>query len=69
MKKVIFVAMLFGLISCQQDKIGFVDNVGLMDKYQEKIDIETRYKAKTASFNKKRDSVGSNPDSMSGWYS
>ena len=57
MKKVIFVGLLFGIISCQQDKIGFVDNVDLMDKYQEKIDIETRYKAKSASFNKKRDSV------------
>jgi len=29
----------------------------LMNKYQEKIDIEARYTAKTATLNKKRDSV------------
>lgn len=31
--------------------------MNLMDKYQEKMDIEARYKTKTASLNKKRDSV------------
>lgn len=57
MRKVFFAMVLLGSGACQQDKIGFVDNVKLMEKYQEKIDIETKYKDKTATFDKKRDSV------------
>ena len=57
MKKLIFIGLFIGLVSCQQDKIGFIDNIELMDKYQEKLDIETKYQAKTATFNKRRDSV------------
>ncbi len=57
MKKVFFVLLLFGLGSCQQDKIGFVDNVKLMEKYQGKIDFETSYQSKSADFNKRRDSI------------
>lgn len=53
----IFAGLLLGMAACQQDKIGFVDNVELMNKYQEKIDIEARFTAKTATLNKKRDSV------------
>lgn len=57
MKKLLVACLLIGIVGCKQDKIGFVDNVNLMDKYQEKIDIESKYKTKTASLNKKRDSV------------
>jgi outer membrane protein len=57
MKKLVFLGILLGMIACQQDKIGFVNNVSLMDKYQEKIDIESRYKTRTESLNKRRDSV------------
>ena len=46
-----------GLVACQQDKIGYIDNIELMDKYQEKLDIEARFQSKTATFNKRRDSV------------
>ena len=45
------------MISCQQEKIGFVDNVKLMHDYQEKIDIEAKYKIKLETFGKKKDSI------------
>ncbi|MBT8184995.1 MAG: OmpH family outer membrane protein [Eudoraea sp.] len=57
MKKLVLIGLMIGLVSCQQDKIGFIDNVELMDKYQEKLDIEAKYQSRTATFNKKRDSV------------
>lgn len=53
--------MLFALVlvasACQQNKIGYVDYVKLLDDYQEKIDIEARYKTKVDALNKKRDSI------------
>ena len=52
--------LLFAIIlmsACQQNKIGFVDNVKLMDSYQEKLDIEAKYKTKAETLNKKRDSI------------
>lgn len=54
---------LFGLIaivllaSCNQDKIGFVNHVKLMDGYKEKSEIEERYKQRSESFGRKRDSI------------
>ncbi len=48
---------LISAVACEQNKIGFVDNVKLMDGYQEKIDIESRYKVKAEVLNKKRDSI------------
>ncbi len=46
------------VVSCQeQQKIGFVDNVKLMDGYKEKIDIETKFKSKAEVLGKKRDSI------------
>ncbi len=48
---------LIAAVACEQNKIGFVDNVKLMDGYQEKIDIEDRYKVKAEALNKKRDSI------------
>lgn len=50
-----FAAM--GLASCQQAKIGYVDNVKMMDEYQEKIDVEADFKTKADVLNKKRDSI------------
>ena len=43
--------------ACQQPKFGYVDNVALMDAYQEKIEIEERYKAKVEALSQKRDSI------------
>lgn len=57
MKKLFLIGLLIGLVSCQKDKIGFIDNVELMNKYQEKLDIESKYQSRTATFNKRRDSV------------
>ena len=44
-------------VSCQGEKIGYVDNVKLMNDYHEKIDIEAKYKTKLDIFGKKRDSI------------
>ncbi|TMM58972.1 OmpH family outer membrane protein [Maribacter algarum] len=58
MKKivVVFTALIL-LASCEQAKIGYVDNVKLMDAYQEKIDVEAKFKTKTDALTKKRDSI------------
>lgn len=45
------------LVSCQQNKIGFVDNVKLMDGYKEKLDVQGKYKSKAEVMSKKRDSI------------
>lgn len=57
MKYLWMVMILFGLIGCKQDKIGYVDHVRLMENSKEKIDIEAKYKEKSTAFNKKRDSI------------
>jgi len=57
MKKIVLAVVFFGVISCQQEKIGFVDNVKLMDGYKEKLDIEAKFKNKSEAFTKKRDSI------------
>lgn len=58
MKKLIFVLAALITVSCQeQQKIGFVDNIKLMDGYQEKIDIEAKFKNKAELLGKKRDSI------------
>ncbi|MGB7395092.1 MAG: OmpH family outer membrane protein [Pricia sp.] len=57
MKKIIAVCIFLGLASCQQAKIGYVDNVKLMDEYQEKIDVESEFRKKTEALGKKRDSI------------
>lgn len=55
--KLILVLAVFGLTSCQQAKIGYVDNVKLMDAYQEKMDVEADFKVKADALSKKRDSI------------
>ncbi|WP_425235141.1 OmpH family outer membrane protein [Ulvibacterium sp.] len=57
MKKIVFVCIALVVVSCKQEKIGFVDNVKLMDEYQEKIDIESKFKTKVEALTKKRDSI------------
>jgi len=57
MKKIVLAVVFFGLVSCQQEKIAFVDNVKLMDTYKEKLDIEAKFKTKSEAFSKKRDSI------------
>ncbi|MBT8206540.1 MAG: OmpH family outer membrane protein [Eudoraea sp.] len=55
-KAIVFLSILF-LASCQQEKIGFVDNNVLLENYQERKDIEARYQIKSESYAKKRDSI------------
>ena len=59
MKRVVLALVVLVAVSCQQEtiKIGYVDNVDLMDKYQEKIDVEARFKVKAEAITKKRDSI------------
>ena len=58
MKKIVLIiTVALATISCQQDKIAFVDNTKLLNEYQEKIDIEAKYKTKFEAFGKKRDSI------------
>ena len=57
MKQFLVLSSMLLLMACQQDKIGFVDNVELMDGYQEKIDVQNKYKTKAEALTKKRDSI------------
>lgn len=57
MKKLVLVLIVLAMASCQQQKIGYVDNVKLMDEYQEKIDVESEFKIKAEALTKKRDSI------------
>jgi outer membrane protein len=57
MKKCIVILALMAMTACQQQKIGFVDNVRLMDEYREKIDIEKKFESMTQAHNQKRDSI------------
>lgn len=54
MKRLVLAVAVLMMVSCQQEKIGYVDNVKLMDDYQEKIDVEAKYKTKLEAFGKKR---------------
>lgn len=57
MKKWIGIITFMLLISCQQDKIAYVDNVKLMDGYTKKQEVEASYQLKSEAFAKKRDSI------------
>ncbi|MGB5817992.1 MAG: OmpH family outer membrane protein [Saonia sp.] len=57
MKKIAVVLALLAIAACEQNKIGYVDNVKLMDEYQEKIDIEAKFQTKIDALSKKRDSI------------
>lgn len=57
MKKIVLAVVFLGIVSCQQEKIGFVDNIKLMNGYKEKLDIEAKFKTRSDAFNKKRDSL------------
>lgn len=57
MKRIIAAAALLALVSCQEQKIGYVDQVKIMDEYQKKIDVEQEYQMENAEFSKRRDSI------------
>ncbi|MCX7546584.1 OmpH family outer membrane protein [Xanthomarina sp. F1114] len=60
MKNIILIAVaIVTLVSCDSSlKTGFVDNGELVNKYQEKIDIEAKFKTKVEAFQKRTDSTG-----------
>lgn len=58
MRKLLFIGIaVLTIVSCQQQKIGFVDNVELVNSYQEKIDTEEKIKTKIEAFQKRTDSL------------
>jgi len=59
MKNICYVLMLLLIVvSCQKpNKIGYVDNGTVINDYQAKKDVESRFKTKEASFTKKFDSI------------
>jgi len=57
MKKLVVLAIAITAMACQQNKIGYVDSVKIMDEYQEKIDVDARFQAKAETMTKKRDSI------------
>ncbi|GGK30534.1 membrane protein [Yeosuana aromativorans] len=60
MKNIIYaVVLLLAFSSCQkQQKIGYVDNGKVINEYQQKKDLEAKYQAKDAAFQKRADSIG-----------
>ncbi len=57
MKKFLVLLIALGAMACQQNKIGYVNSVKLMDDYQEKIEVESRFKTKADAMARKRDSI------------
>lgn len=57
MKKLVVLVIAVTAMACQQNKIAFVDSVRIMDEYQEKLDVEARFKTKADAMGKKRDSI------------
>lgn len=59
MKQLFIIAIaIITLSSCQQQKIAYLDNGKVINDYQEKIDMEAKYKIKMESYQKSRDSIG-----------
>ena len=60
MKKILgALSIVLVLASCQeQKKMAFVNRTEVINEYQEKMDIEEKFKAKEERFNKRSDSIG-----------
>ena len=59
MKKIVLaVIVLITFASCQEQKIGFVDNAKVINDIQEKKDIESKYDVLNESFKLRADSIG-----------
>ena len=44
-------------LSCQQEKTAFIDNAKLLSEYQQKKDIEAKFKVKAENYQKRADSL------------
>ncbi|MEC3906275.1 OmpH family outer membrane protein [Tamlana sp. 2201CG12-4] len=59
MKNIFYVALIaIAFTSCQQQKIGYVDNSTVINDFQKKKDIEAKFQTKEQAFRKKADSIG-----------
>ena len=58
MKKITLILAIALFASCQKDKVGYVDNVKLIDGFKDKQAVDKKYEAKQAQFAKKSDSIG-----------
>lgn len=60
MKKILSILTLaLILVSCQeQKKMAFVNRTNVINDYQQKIDVEAKFKAREDKFNKRSDSIG-----------
>jgi len=60
MKNILYVAIvLMAFTSCQKEqKIGYIDNGKVINDYQGKKDLEAKFQAKDAAFQKRADSIG-----------
>lgn len=54
----VIIALLMVTSCQQQQKIAFIDNGKVINEFQEKIDIEAKYKIKEEAFQKRTDSIG-----------
>ncbi|SFU27212.1 outer membrane protein [Pustulibacterium marinum] len=61
-KLVVTVFAVIGLISCSQEKTAYIDLPTLLEDYQGRKDIETKYKDKMEKFGMRRDSIGKSLD-------
>ncbi len=59
LRKISLIAVVaVSLISCQQEKTAFVNNEKLIEEYQERKDIEDKYKIRVEALTSKKDSIG-----------
>lgn len=59
MKHTIGLALLMlVMVSCQKDKIGYIQNGEVINEYQAKKDVEAKFKQKDEAFKKRTDSIG-----------
>jgi outer membrane protein len=57
MKKVIGLFVFVLLMSCQEAKIAYVDYPTLLDGYERKKDVETKYQFQAEAYTRRRDSI------------
>lgn len=55
---VIALIIIVTFASCQQQKLGYVDNGKVINDIEEKKDVESKYEALNESFKKRADSIG-----------
>ena len=57
MKRVFFLAVVALSMGCQETKIAYVNYPELLEGYQRKIDVETKYQLEAEAFSRRRDSI------------